>query len=302
MKKIILLLIFLAAFNCQIVHANQLKEIFALASKAFNDGQHEIAVNLYMQCLKIYPKFSPAYAYIALSSKALGKDEKEVIKLFERAIELDPKSVMSFDNLSRIYYNNGDLDKAEEYALKAVEIDPSYNSAQLSLGWVYLFGKTEPRNSIECFEKSLEGADIPYAYFGLGLAHFLVNERGQAIDMITKLKKSEKKDLAKQLESLMRNKTYVPPSNMVDSMPFAFTSNIRKVSKVKGFSSNFNSENSVREEPVKVRLRSDPREVSNKRIIINSDDDFGQNRIEQLQNRRRKIGEVSSDYELGVIE
>ena len=190
----------------------KMKELYEKAAAAADGGNYELAVNLYEQMIEINPDFAPAYNGLGLTYRYLGEsDPQEIVWLFKTATEIDPKFAQAYDNLGKTYYGMGDFENAERSCKKALDLNPDMLSAQLSLGWIYLLGKSQPRTAVKYFQEAAKKKDVPYAYYGLGIAHFMAGEKPMVLEIITKLKQMQKDDLAKNLESMIRDKYYVPP-------------------------------------------------------------------------------------------
>lgn len=185
--------------------ANPIKQIFEAATRALQSEDYDRAIQLYEKTLELYPDFAPSYYYLGLAHKAKGADTQEVIWFFKKAIELNPNYAQAFDNLSRLYFSMGMLDEAEEAGLQALKINPELISAHISLGWIYILGKSQPRNAIYHFEKVLEKEKISYAYFGLGIAYVQDHQKFRALEMITALRQLGEEASATQLENLVHN-------------------------------------------------------------------------------------------------
>ena len=199
---------------------NPVKELFDQATAAYSQGDYQKAIEFYEKSLKIYPNFAPAYNFLGLCHKATGSDTAEVISLFRKAIAADPNYTLAYENLAKTYYSLGEYDEAEKSALKALEIDPELMTSQLTLGWIYLVGKSQPGDAIERFRKVLKSqVDMPYAYFGLGMSYFMDHQSFKALEMITRLRQVGSEDLANQLEIVIRSGQ--PPSSLNPNIPIA---------------------------------------------------------------------------------
>ncbi|KKS44747.1 MAG: TPR Domain containing protein [candidate division CPR1 bacterium GW2011_GWA2_42_17] len=214
MRNFIILLIasFLLFFqNFPLFASEKLKELFEQATGAFSQGDYGQAIKLYEQTLEIHPDFAPSYNFLGLSHKAVGTDLTDVAWLFKTAIDIDPNYAQAYDNLGKTYYSLGDFNKAEEHCLKAIELDPGLVTAKLALGWIYLLGKSQPGDAIHYFSEVVESREqLPFAYFGLGLAYFMEQQHFRVLEMITTLRKIEREDLASQLEELVRSNRFGP--------------------------------------------------------------------------------------------
>jgi len=271
---------------------NPLKELITDGIVAYERRNYSKAIVLLEKSLEIHPKFAPTYNYLGLAYKAKGADLADVTKFFEKAIELNPHYHQAYDNLGKIYYSKGQFDKAEKVELKALEINPNYASAQITLGWIFLLGKSSPSEAIHYFEKAMEHSDIPYVYFGLGMAYFMDQQKFKALEMITLLRMQEKEELATQLENMVRQGNYVPVTD--EGMPLLGSRGGLATGPVPGPSlaeDNESSEGSSKKSDgsMKVRLRGKlptPNEVSQSRQSPASGFISGSERIQQLRDRR----------------
>ena len=61
----------------------------------------------------------------------------DAMKLFTKAVELDPSLAIAYNDMGIIYEAGGEEEDAESCYLKAVEIDPAYTSAYSNLAMLY---------------------------------------------------------------------------------------------------------------------------------------------------------------------
>jgi len=186
------------------------REIFQQAIKAAAKGEAEKAISLYEKVLDLNPSFAPAYNNLGLIYREAGLDPIEVAWYFKSAVDIDPKFEEAYVNLGKAYYVLNYFDLAERYTLKALELNPDSGQAKLSLGWIYLLGKTNPWKALGYFKEVLEFSENPAAYFGLGMSYFMVGESPRALECITKLREMNQDALALQLEELMRHYESMP--------------------------------------------------------------------------------------------
>ncbi|MCA9401501.1 MAG: tetratricopeptide repeat protein, partial [Candidatus Omnitrophica bacterium] len=187
---------------------NPLKKLFEWGIILQQRGEHLKAVALFKKCIEIYPKFAPAFYAMGVSHKELCTDSEEVKKYFDYAVQLNPKYAEAYDQLGKLEFSLGDFDAAEENAIKALELKPDLITSKLSLAWIYLLGKSQPEDAIPLFEDVIKKHAIPYAYYGLGIAYFMDDQRLMVFDMITKLKGVEHMEWANQLESMVRTNRF----------------------------------------------------------------------------------------------
>lgn len=125
----------------------------------FNREDNLAARGLYLQAIKVDPEYPRAYAGLAWTySMAYNEYWTD-----------DPK---------------GSLEKAYDYAQRAVHMDPSSHSFWLCLGMVYFFKKNLAR-AIECFEKAIElNVNDADSYSFLSQALSLNGEPDKAIKLL----------------------------------------------------------------------------------------------------------------------
>lgn len=208
-RKYVINILFLLLV-CQMAEANPVKQKYEEATLAYSQGKYQEAVTLYEEVIKLYPKLPQAYFFMGMAHRNLGTSLNDITWLFEKAIELDPQYAKARENLGKIFYELGRFDEAQEQCMKTLEIDPSNVSAKLSLGWIFLLGKSEPAKAITYFESALETHKPAYAYLGLGMAYFMTDERAKVLEMITVLRQNDQEPLAQQLELMVRNSRTSP--------------------------------------------------------------------------------------------
>ncbi len=190
--------------------ANPVKQKFEEATMAYSQGRYQESIDLFEEVIQLYPKLPQAYFLMGMAHRGLGTSLNEITWLFEKAIELDPQYAKARENLGKIYYELGRFKEAEEQCLKTLQIEPNNISASLSLGWVYLLGQSDPSRAIPYFEDAIKIHKPPYAYFGLGMAYFMINERGKVLEIITILRQNDQENLAQQLENMIRDNIATP--------------------------------------------------------------------------------------------
>ena len=203
-------MVFLICLSSQTADADSIKEVFVDALKAYQKNDFKESIELLNKTLKMNPNFAPAYNYLGLAHKQDGDDIQEVVWFFKQAIGLDSNYADPYENLGKIYYGLGDFDKAEKYTLEALRVKPDLATAQVSLGWIYLLGKSQPADAIKYFSQSIGSNPTPYGHFGLGMAYFMDHQNFRTLEMITALRKEGQDKLAEELEKMVRDKNYVP--------------------------------------------------------------------------------------------
>lgn len=179
-------------------------KLFA-AQSSFEQGNYDEALVIFRELTQLAPDFLPAYEGIALAYRAKG-DMTNAVKYFRTILEIDPKYVSALDQLGKILYSQGQFDEAEKYCLKALQENPNLTETKMTLGWLYLLGRTQPAKAIPYFEDVMRISDKhPDLYYGLGLAYMMENKRAAVLDAITQLKRHGLANEALQLETLLKD-------------------------------------------------------------------------------------------------
>ncbi len=100
------------------------------------------AINKLKTALKFNPDSAVTYNNIGYCFAKLAKEDTtlkdSIIYYYNKAIETNPKSVLSYVNLARFYLKEEDYKKASEYLSKAVELDSTNVDALYYLGICYM--------------------------------------------------------------------------------------------------------------------------------------------------------------------
>lgn len=84
----------------------------------------------------------------------LREDYEKAIDITKEALEEDPEHAPALDNMGQIYFRQGDLEKAEEYFLKALNHKDMVDS-KYYLGLIYE-EKGDREKAVEYFSKAFE--------------------------------------------------------------------------------------------------------------------------------------------------
>lgn len=147
----------------------------------FNKGLDFEADNVIVSLLKNYPNVSLAYAIRgAIAEK---KDEiKTAIKLFIKAIDLNPGNAEYHKNCGNLYAKNKEYALARKHLRKAIEINSQYSDAYKCLGDLdHEEGLLE--DAVVNFEKALKfNPDFSEAANNLGVVQTTLGETTIAIE------------------------------------------------------------------------------------------------------------------------
>ena len=109
---------------------------------------------------------------------------KEAEEYFLKAIELDNKFVDAMDHLGIVYRNLNRYEDAEIWYLRSIELNANNLTPYINLGIVYrLQGRNEDARQIYLRAQKIDPSD-PEPYFGIGVLYQLVGQYNISIDFI----------------------------------------------------------------------------------------------------------------------
>ena len=88
-----------------------------------NKGQYDRAIANYDKAIKLDPKFAIAYNNRGIAYGQKGDDDRAIAD-FDTAIKLDPKSADTYYNRGIAYGQKGDYDRAIADFDTAIKLDP----------------------------------------------------------------------------------------------------------------------------------------------------------------------------------
>lgn len=271
--------LFFFIYGTPFAHSQSAKEVFEQGVFAFNSHDYKKAIILFEKIVQVYP-LAQAYNYLALAKRAEGAPLNEVVALFKKAIELKPDYAEAYENIGKTYYSLEKFAEAEEYIGKSLEFNPNSVSARLSLAWIQLLGFSKGAEAIPNFEFAIQYTDIPYTYFGLGMAYILAGEKFKALEMITYLRQRGEENMAGQLEKMVAEGgqgTFLRPPQQV-ALPEAGSSTLISGPRVDDIATPDNSYRNM-----KVRLSDSPIQPSGSPTNSPYNSVSGEERLKQLQ-------------------
>ncbi len=126
------------------------------------------------RALQLDDRLAVAHAYLGFALRVEGR-YGESIREAIRALDLDPHTSFSLEDLCEFYRNRGDFDKAEMLAARAAEIDPSFNLSRVRARLLQFQGKY--RESVAEIDRAIQaspsdswlrGGLLAYSYIHLG--------------------------------------------------------------------------------------------------------------------------------------
>ena len=114
----------------------EIKEIFKLAIKNYQNKNYSIAKNFYNEILDKEPNNIGALNNIATVFNDLN-DIPSAIICYKKIIKIEPSFFNAYYNLGNILFSMKDFIKAKDYYKKATNINPNSVDAQFNLGVTY---------------------------------------------------------------------------------------------------------------------------------------------------------------------
>ena len=110
-------------------------EQLRLGVKAFRSKNYPDAVNHFRNAADLDPSYVNAKLYLATAlaqQYVPGRDSpenlqiaKQAIEAFEAVLKLDPKNTLALGSIAQVYFNQKQFDKAKQYQLRLIELDPA---------------------------------------------------------------------------------------------------------------------------------------------------------------------------------
>ncbi|MCA1322578.1 tetratricopeptide repeat protein [Herbaspirillum sp. alder98] len=95
--------------------------------------QVEQANEHYQRIIEIAPKDPNSYAKLAVSIAENQQRTEEAMVLFKKALEIDPRHALTYNNIGAVMHEDGKSLEALDYFEKALEIQPTYATARHNL-------------------------------------------------------------------------------------------------------------------------------------------------------------------------
>ncbi len=145
---------------------------FALGFANFRLDKNEEAERALRKAIELDPKFAPAFAYLGLIRARIGA-YVEAIALYENALKADRKLAVAHHLIAdaMLKQMNTDVRAIETHLRQAVEMDPAFMPARLSLGKLFMRSQRWAEAAAE-FEQVIKlDPNMPDGYYQLGLAY-----------------------------------------------------------------------------------------------------------------------------------
>ncbi|HVG35091.1 MAG TPA: tetratricopeptide repeat protein, partial [Pyrinomonadaceae bacterium] len=147
----------------------------------YTNRKHDEATKAFEQAVGFDPRFAPALAYLGMIYDETGR-YAEALALYERAVAADERlaaaQYLAADALLR--QTAPDLTRAERLLTRALELDPGFPPARLSLAKLYL--RMERLTDAATQLERLVAADpnLPEAQYQLGRVYMRLKRTAEA--------------------------------------------------------------------------------------------------------------------------
>ena len=166
----------------------------AMATVKFNfDWDWAGADKDFKEAFRLNPRCSFAYDYYGWYWVAQGRP-KEAIAALEKAVELEPRSMLYNPDLAFVYYHGRQFDAAERQARKTLELDKGNAMAPWALSLVFAHRDKDYASALRQAEIFLQrDRDRPDGYAMLGWLYGMLGEPDRAQEMLDRLDRLSRK-------------------------------------------------------------------------------------------------------------
>ncbi|MBP5547891.1 MAG: tetratricopeptide repeat protein [Bacteroidales bacterium] len=154
----------------------------ALFMKGFiykETGDTTNAVGYFRRIIELYPDYEPAYEELGMLYAQ--HRNKLGLEYLTTALSLKPDNINVLYGLAILYQDAEDAEKANEYYVKILEIDPQNKYAWFNRGWMEMVLYEDYNAAVDFFSKAID-SDPNYAeaYHNRGLAYELMGDKTNA--------------------------------------------------------------------------------------------------------------------------
>jgi len=181
---------------------------FALGLAHFKNENNEKGEEAFKHSLKLNPTFAPALAYRGMIRVQEGTPA-EGITLYEKALQADPKMTVVHYLIADALLKQADADAArvETHLKRAVESDPSFTPARISLGKLLMRTGRWEKAAAELEQVIKLDASLADAYYQLGRAYVRLKRTAEAQSTLAafkRLSETQKERESKELREVVK--------------------------------------------------------------------------------------------------
>lgn len=181
---------------------------FALGFAQLTYGKQDEAETSFRRASELDPKFATALAFVG-TIHALRADYTAALGFYERALAVDDRLTVAYYLAAEALIKETDVDRqrVERYLTRAVELDPTFPAARVSLGKI-LTQQNRVDEAVIHFERALE-YDSKYAeaYYQLGRAYQRLKRTDDAQKMLAlfkELNEQQRREAPDKLSNVAR--------------------------------------------------------------------------------------------------
>lgn len=154
----------------------------ALFMKGFiykETGDTTNAVYYFRHLIELYPDYEPAYEELGMLYAQ--HRNKLGLEYLTTALRLEPKNINVLYGLAMLYQDAEEADKANEYYVKILEIDPNYKYAWFNRGYMEMVLYEDYDAAIDFFNKAIEcDPEYAQAYYNIGCSYLFKHDEKNA--------------------------------------------------------------------------------------------------------------------------
>ncbi|MGA1863498.1 MAG: tetratricopeptide repeat protein [bacterium] len=110
----------------------------------------------------------------------------KAIRYLQKSLEMKDDYLPACRDLADIYHQHGDLDEAQKYIQKAIQIDPEDPLSLFFQGVIYLT-KRDIHSALDFFNRSLEHGELTWGLaYNLGLCYYCLEKFDLSIQFLDK--------------------------------------------------------------------------------------------------------------------
>ncbi|HEY3347124.1 MAG TPA: tetratricopeptide repeat protein, partial [Nitrospirota bacterium] len=159
---------------------DQVRPLTALGLALWKEGRTAEALKVFRRAIELDPKFAPAQYNFADLCKNQNMPDL-ALQHYQKALELEPDDSQYLNGIGKFYFEMGDYTKALEYYHRAILRNPDYLFAHLNLGNLYLTREKGAEAARE-LEKAIElDPNLPVAHSYLGAAYLMMGKYQDAV-------------------------------------------------------------------------------------------------------------------------
>src|SRR5712692_3521972 len=144
----------------------------------------------FKRAIALNPDYATAHQWYAEYLRLMGRFDESIAES-NRALALDPLSLVINMEAGLPYYYRRDYRRAREHFQRAIDLDPNFALAYIEMGWVYE-DTGDVQNAIATFQKAAALDDTLPVLESLGHAYAMAGMTGEADRILSTLEERSK--------------------------------------------------------------------------------------------------------------